>query len=121
MLSVRATLKAGALTLKDKAGISLKKEYDVILTFLDKDVTLIDEYTARDMRRLAGAAKFNLTDYEIGILHLPRDGLTNDEIASQLEIAIGTLRNQLSGIYRRLGVSNRTAAVTKLNEYGILG
>jgi DNA-binding NarL/FixJ family response regulator len=47
------------------------------------------------------------------ILELLADGLPNKEIARKLGIASSTVKNQLTAIFERLGVSNRTqAAVT---------
>jgi DNA-binding NarL/FixJ family response regulator len=40
-------------------------------------------------------------------------GHTNARIARQLGIAEGTVRTHLEAIYRRLGVTNRTAAVCR--------
>ena len=120
MLTVKARLKGGTVTFIDRAGVSDRKEYEVIITFLDRDATLFEDYSEREMLQVVFAKQFNLTEYEIGILKLARQGLTNDEIAGKLEIGVGSVRNQLSGIFKRLGVRNRTGAVAKLNEYGVL-
>jgi DNA-binding NarL/FixJ family response regulator len=44
------------------------------------------------------------------ILELLADGLPNKEIARKLGIASSTVKNQLTGIFGRLGVANRTQA-----------
>jgi DNA-binding NarL/FixJ family response regulator len=44
------------------------------------------------------------------ILQLLADGLPNKEIARKLGIASSTVKNQLTGIFERLGVANRTQA-----------
>jgi len=40
-------------------------------------------------------------------------GRTNSQIARQLGISEGTVRTHLENIYQKLGVSSRTAAVTR--------
>lgn len=47
------------------------------------------------------------------LLGLVGAGHTNAQIARQLGISAGTVRIHLGNIYQRLGVSNRTAAVTR--------
>ena len=57
-----------------------------------------------------------LSDREAEIVHLLRDGLTNQEIADQLVISTGTVRTHLENIFGKLGVHSRTAAVTRAFE-----
>jgi DNA-binding NarL/FixJ family response regulator len=54
-----------------------------------------------------------LTTRQRQLLDLLADGHTNAQIARRLGIAEGTVRKHLENIYRRLGVSSRTAAVTR--------
>jgi DNA-binding CsgD family transcriptional regulator len=54
-----------------------------------------------------------LTSRQKELLHLVAAGYTNAQIARQLGISKGTVRIHLENIYRRLEVSNRTAAVTR--------
>ena len=53
------------------------------------------------------------------VRHLSR-GLTNREIAQQLSITVGTTKWHLHQIYRELRVRNRTAAVAKARQLGLL-
>jgi len=57
-----------------------------------------------------------LTDREAEIVHLLRDGLTNQEIADRLVISTGTVRTHLENMFGKLGVHSRTAAVTRAFE-----
>jgi len=50
------------------------------------------------------------------LLTLVAAGLSNRDIAAALVLSEGTVRRHLDNIYQRLGVSNRTAAVTALRE-----
>jgi DNA-binding NarL/FixJ family response regulator len=54
-----------------------------------------------------------LTTRQRELLDLVADGCTNAQIARRLGIAEGTVRKHLENIYRSLGVSSRTAAVTR--------
>jgi DNA-binding CsgD family transcriptional regulator len=54
-----------------------------------------------------------LTDREVEIVRLLRDGLTNQEIADRLVISTGTVRTHLENIFGKLGVHSRTAAVQR--------
>jgi DNA-binding CsgD family transcriptional regulator len=38
-------------------------------------------------------------------------GMSNKEIARDLDLAVGTVKVHVAGLYRRLGVTNRAAAV----------
>jgi DNA-binding NarL/FixJ family response regulator len=57
-----------------------------------------------------------LTTRQRELLDLVADGCTNAQIARRLGIAEGTVRKHLENIYRRLGVSSRTAAITRATE-----
>jgi DNA-binding CsgD family transcriptional regulator len=54
-----------------------------------------------------------LTPRQWDLLYLIAGGRTNIEIARQLGLSEGTVRTHLENIYRRLQVSNRTAAVVR--------
>jgi two-component system response regulator DesR len=59
-----------------------------------------------------------LTEREMDVLGLVADGKNTKEIASQLCITIGTVRNYISTIMDKLGVSNRIEAITHSKEKG---
>jgi DNA-binding NarL/FixJ family response regulator len=61
-----------------------------------------------------GAA--TLSPAERRILELVADGLTNAQIARQLWVTEATIKFHLSRIYRKLGVTNRTAAAMWLRH-----
>jgi DNA-binding NarL/FixJ family response regulator len=54
-----------------------------------------------------------LTPRHWELLRLLAAGHTNTQIARRLGISEGTVRSHLENIYERLGVSSRTAAVTR--------
>jgi DNA-binding CsgD family transcriptional regulator len=55
----------------------------------------------------------DLTDREVQILQLVALGRTNTAIASSLDVSPRTIAKHLEHIYRKLGVSSRTAAVSR--------
>ena len=60
-----------------------------------------------------------LTDREMEVLGLLAQQLTNKEIAAELVISHGTVKQHTHNIYRKLGVNTRRQAVTKAAELGI--
>ena len=61
-----------------------------------------------------------LTPRELDVLALLAQGLTNKEIAQQLVISPGTVRQHAYNLYQKLQVSNRLQAVTKASDLGLL-
>ena len=61
----------------------------------------------------------NLSKRELEVLALLVRGVSNKEIAIKLDISDGTVRNHLTHIYRKLGVTDRVQAVLQAREYGI--
>ncbi|MGN7395225.1 response regulator [Peribacillus frigoritolerans] len=59
-----------------------------------------------------------LTERESQVLKLIADGKTTKEIASQLYLTNGTVRNYISVILDKLDVSNRVEAIVKFKEKG---
>jgi LuxR family maltose regulon positive regulatory protein len=61
-----------------------------------------------------------LSQRELEVLHLIAVGRTNQEIARQLIVSPGTVKAHTSSIYRKLDVANRTEAVARARQLGIL-
>jgi LuxR family maltose regulon positive regulatory protein len=61
-----------------------------------------------------------LSEREIEILQLIADGLTNQEIGSQLYLSLNTVKAHTRNIYGKLEVKSRTQAVAKARSLGIL-
>ncbi|MBO2944108.1 response regulator transcription factor [Paenibacillus sp. F411] len=59
-----------------------------------------------------------LTPREKEVLGLIADGKNTKEIASELFLTTGTVRNYISVILDKLGVSNRIEAITRFKEKG---
>jgi LuxR family transcriptional regulator, maltose regulon positive regulatory protein len=61
-----------------------------------------------------------LSPRELEVLHLMALGKTNQEIANKLIVARGTIKAQAVSIFRKLDASNRTEAVARARQLGIL-
>ncbi len=81
---------------------------------------LTSAVAARLMERMRGPAVEALSSREIDVLKLVARGANNREIAEQLYITQATVKSHLIRIYGKLDVADRTAAVTKALELGIL-
>jgi DNA-binding NarL/FixJ family response regulator len=61
-----------------------------------------------------------LTERETEILRLMAGGYSNKEIANSLDVAEGTVKNHVSNILSKMGVRDRTRAVLKALELGLI-
>jgi DNA-binding NarL/FixJ family response regulator len=62
-----------------------------------------------------------LTDREQEVLRLLAGGYANKEIAGALHLAEGTVKNHVSSVLLKLGVRDRTRAVLRALDLGLLG
>lgn len=124
---VLAGLKAGArgYLLKD---VSLEQLVEAIKTVADGG-SLVQPVVTQ--RLLLGLERMHnefasldqpdpLTERETEILRLMAGGYSNKEIANSLSVAEGTVKNHVSNILSKLGVRDRTRAVLKAFERGIV-
>ena len=61
-----------------------------------------------------------LTEKEVEILRLIAAGYSNKEIADAMFKSTGTIKNQVSSVMAKLGVRDRTRAVLKALEQGVI-
>ncbi|MEA3375272.1 MAG: LuxR C-terminal-related transcriptional regulator [Chloroflexota bacterium] len=61
-----------------------------------------------------------LTERELEVLEELSRGLTNPEIAERLMVSLNTVKTHTRNIYGKLGVRNRTEAVVRAQELGLL-
>ena len=76
--------------------------------------------TAQEKASSAGDLIELLSQRELEVLHLMALGRTNQEIARQLIVSPGTVKAHTASIYRKLDVANRTEAVARARQLGIL-
>lgn len=70
----------------------------------DRDTTLMDKLSPRERELLSLLAK----------------GFTNTEIAARLFLSEGTVRNYLSSVFNKLGVTDRTQAAILAIQHGLV-
>ncbi|WP_249869486.1 response regulator transcription factor [Oceanobacillus saliphilus] len=73
---------------------------------------------APELIDMAFAEENPLTEREEEVIKLIADGKNTKEIASQLYLTNGTVRNYVSTIMDKLNVSNRIEAISRLKEKG---
>lgn len=73
---------------------------------------LAPSITARLMQRLTAQSEKSLSGREIEVLELAAHGNSNKDIASKLHITEATVKSHFIHIFVKLGVMDRTAAVT---------
>jgi DNA-binding NarL/FixJ family response regulator len=81
---------------------------------------------AEGLSRISSAKKLDsdlagldLTERETELCSMMVQGFTNKQISMMIHISEGTVRNYISNIYSKLGISDRTQAVLFLKEHGI--
>jgi len=76
------------------------------------------------LRQMGGASARTslvaLTKTEIKVLALLGRGNSNKEIAATLQCSVKTVKNHLNSVFHKLGVSNRTEAVVKGIDLGLI-
>jgi len=84
------------------------------------EAVLSPPVAARLLGRMRGPSQENLSVRELEVLALVAKGLSNKEIARKLKISEATVKTHLLHTFEKLGVDDRTAAVTVALERGIL-
>ena len=89
--------------------------------YIDPNITgkLLNQI-AQEKRPSELPSNFNFSEREYEVLKLLAQGLTNADIASQLYLSEGTVRNYTSEIFAKLGVSDRTQAAVTAIRYGLV-
>jgi DNA-binding NarL/FixJ family response regulator len=127
-LSVFEGLRAGALgyLLKDVSGSELAEAIRKVAAggaLIEPSVArkVLAEFTRLAPARPASAERLPdpLSEREIEVLRLLAQGANNRQIAAQLFLAEGTVKNYISTILDKLGVEDRTQAALRAREMGI--
>jgi DNA-binding NarL/FixJ family response regulator len=112
-------IEAGATgyLLKD---ISREELYSAVRATARGESVLAPGVAARLIGRMRAPAEEQLSRRELEVLQLVAEGCSNSEIASALHISQATVKSHLVHIFGKLGVSDRTAAVTVALQRGIM-
>jgi DNA-binding NarL/FixJ family response regulator len=121
-------MKAGAkgFLLKDVTLESLVKAIEAVHrgdTYIQPVVTERILKGMGNLRSEFGACQVPeaLSEKEIEILRLMAGGFNNREISQSIHKSEGTVKNQVSSILNKLGVRDRTRAVLRALDRGIIG
>lgn len=126
--SVFDSIRAGAVgyLLKDSSKEEL---FHAIMLAATNKFFLPPEITARVVKEFTRISKpkptfepnnIKLTNRELEIVKLIAEGISNKEIAEQLVIAEGTVKNHISKILEKLQVNDRLQAILKARTLGII-
>lgn len=112
-------IEAGATgyLLKDTSREDL---YAAIRATARGESVLAPVVAAKLIGRMRAPAEEQLTSRELEVLQLVAEGASNRDIAGQLHISQATVKSHLIHIFGKLGVSDRTAAVTVALKRGFL-
>ncbi len=120
-----AAIRAGAAgyVLKQAGGQEVIRAIETVSqgnSLLDPALT---ERVFAEVRRAAKAQEVSafsmLTEQERKVLLLVAEGKTNRDIAHDLHLGEGTVRNYVSNILGKLGVSNRAEAAAYATKYNL--
>ena len=124
---VNGAMRAGAkgYLLKD---VSLETLVDTITQIKNGKTLIQPAVTEKVLQGLKGLnVEFEsfenpepLTEKEVEILRLIAAGYSNKEIADAMFKSPGTIKNQVSSVMAKLGVRDRTRAVLKALEQGVI-
>jgi DNA-binding NarL/FixJ family response regulator len=84
------------------------------------ETVLAPPVAARLMSKVRDKGDTALTAREIDVLMLVARGASNQDVGEKLHVSTATVKSHLLQIYQKLGVSDRTAAVTTAIERGII-
>jgi LuxR family maltose regulon positive regulatory protein len=101
-----------------QARIDLLKRRPGLGTLGREARALRDQLSRERGASLPGASA--LTAAELRLLPLLSTHLTFPEIAGQMFLSLSTIKSQAMSIYRKLGASSRSQAVTRSRELGLL-
>ncbi len=101
--------------LKDSESSVLKRAIFAVNSgenFIDATMTplLKEQNYLKELQREARSKEKLLSTREIEVLCALAEGLYNKEIASKLQISEKTVKNHVSNIFKKIGVSDRTQA-----------
>lgn len=105
--------------LRKKVSKSVDHSSLQILAYSEKLLLGFSQPTPITTQKL-GTSIEALSERELEILRLISMGLTNQEIAQTLVIAVSTVKSHINHLYTKLGTQRRTQAIVIAREFGLL-
>lgn len=109
-----------------------KSARDLLAAYSRSDSAENSRFANKILNAATGAGRESAFDFQIGgmleplsereleVLKWMAEGKTNQDIAEQLIVARGTIKAHAASIYRKLDAANRTEAVARARQLGIL-
>jgi DNA-binding NarL/FixJ family response regulator len=121
---VSRSLGHGASGFVSKSA-SMDELFDAIRAVLNGDIVTPINYSASEAENEEELGEISerlaqLTPQQFRVLMMIKDGLLNKQIAYELAISEATIKAHVSAILRKLGVINRTQAVTLAQQLDIV-
>lgn len=108
---------AAGYLLKDCSSSDLA---DAVRAAARGETVLAPSVAATLVSRLRDTEQPRLSEREVAVLRLVAQGRTNQEIGRRLHVGESTVKTHLLRTFRKLDVSDRTAAVTRAMQLGLL-
>jgi len=120
MLTVRGVFKDGRIDVVEE--VTVTGEHQILIIFLDDIAGAAARPTHKRTSRSGHKRDSHphLSRREVAVLKMAQQGMKSQEIAEATGSSDGSVRNCLSGIYTKLRARNRTEALKKAVELGVL-
>ncbi|WP_431279952.1 LuxR C-terminal-related transcriptional regulator [Leifsonia poae] len=110
---VTVFVEAGPVTVRRMAGLADDSLPRIRESVLDTAVDALEIPVPSELVD-------SLTDRELELLALLPTRLTNTELADRFVVSVNTIKTHMAHIYRKLDVSNRSGAITKAVQLGLI-
>jgi DNA-binding NarL/FixJ family response regulator len=111
---IRAAMKAGA-----SAFVSKSEPIPVLVAAIKHSLIAPLSFSANGLEKVFNYSHSTLTAREFDLLVQLEKGQTTAQISKSLFISPATVKTHLASIYRKLEVTNRTAAIHAMHEQGL--
>jgi len=111
---IRAAMKAGA-----SAFVSKSEPIPALVAAINHSLISPLSFSAQGLNKLFSHTHNTLTAREFDLLVQLEQGQTTAQISEALFISPATVKTHLASIYRKLEVTNRTAAIHAMHEQGL--
>lgn len=99
--------------------INKNQNIDSMLSAIERVAMGQDYYPAGQLGSIEEAT-YSVTPRQMEIVRAMSEGYANKQIAHQLNISEGTVKQQINRIFRVLDVKNRTQCIRKAGELGLI-
>jgi DNA-binding NarL/FixJ family response regulator len=113
---IRAAMKAGA-----SAFVSKSEPIPALVAAIKHSLISPLSFSAQSLAKVLSHSHNTLTAREFDLLVQLEQGQTTAQISKTLFISPATVKTHLASIYRKLEVTNRTAAIHAMHEQGLSG